>query len=111
MRVIIRRKRRDSDWAELPERQWARGAALAFQASAAVSFAVCVWRWCVDLGFLGGSAAAADSTLLERWQIWLALAAALQLGASIFFRYSKSVRDSEAGARALLRSRLNRPAA
>ena len=97
------------DWADRSNRRLAAGAATVFQALVFMAFAICVWRWSFDLGVAGGFLV--QDGVFARWQVWFALAAALQFLASVFARYRRFLLRPEAGEHSKLRSWLNRRAA
>jgi hypothetical protein len=109
MRVVIRSSKQSVDWADRSNRRLAAGAASVFQALVFVVFAICVWRWSFDLGLTGGFLV--QDGVFARWQVWFALAAALQFLASVFARYSRFLLRPEAGEHSKLRSWVNRRAA
>jgi len=109
MRVVIRSSKQSVDWADRSNRRLAVGAATVFQALVFVAFAICVWRWSFDLGLTGGFLV--QDGVFARWQVWFALAAALQFLASVFVRYRRFLLQPEAGEHSKLRSWLNRRAA
>ena len=49
-------------------------------------FAVCLWRWCFDLGLVVFFPF--EDAGVARWQVWFGLGVALQLSASPLLRYS-----------------------
>jgi len=110
MRVVIRRRTPNREAKSIKNATGLRmaGAGLMLQSLALGCLVVCVWRWSFDLGL--AQTFPAKEGFFARWQIWFAAGATFQLLASLLARYARSLRHSEAGIQARLRS-LSRRAA